>query len=691
RKRARWLKMRGIEKDFSPIKPDSLNVRCVGRWSYGPSWEITGKIIANNTYLFLSRGSGVSVLKFIPPDSIELLSDINASGLVMEAIVKDTLLFLGCYNFGIEIYNISNLTNPRRVNWIITSQNNFFIKDTFLYLISEDTFKIYNISNPLNPILLGQVRDSGYSIYVSGNYAYLGDRWGLYILDVSNPRVPRRISSWGTHIEAVWVKENYCYLTTGSEGGNRFYVLDVSNPRNPYELGYLDNMAGRYDIYVIDYFVYLPNFDIIDVSIPNFPTRISGCGLPGWKEAVWTNNPFGYSFVACYYEGLAIVNINDPTNPYLQKRSILRASDSYKIIVKENIGYLANNLCGIKILDLSDISLPKEIGSYDTLGWDPSLYSLAIEDSFAYLHWPLPGQPYYFHSVNISDPRNLIPYGYAPLLNGMRDIAIRDNYAYVAEDYYFEIFNVANPRQPYLVGRCNSLDMTGGLCLKDTFAYIASSFGWAIINIANPINPTMINTINMYSSWGISVVDSFAYLFCGYLRDTLSIWNIINPYNPYKVSSIYIRSTGYDVVVNNGLAYVGSRLGLLIIDVSDPLTPREIGFYNTPYYVRRVFYHHPYIYCACFSAGVIILEYLLPAIKEIYSQSKMSKIKIFPNPFIKNEINDININKIVIYNILGKEVMRNKLDLRNLKKGIYFICLLDEKEKLNKKIIKIRR
>ncbi|MCS7250494.1 MAG: hypothetical protein NZ608_06160, partial [candidate division WOR-3 bacterium] len=455
RKRARWLRMRGIEKEFSSIKPDSLNVRCVGRWSYGPSWEITGKIIANNTYLFLSRGSGVSVLKFIPPDSIELLSDINASGLVMEAIVKDTLLFLGCYNFGIEIYNISNLTNPRRVNWIITSQNNFFIKDTFLYLISEDTFKIYNISNPLNPILLGQVRDSGYSIYVSGNYAYLGDRWGLYILDVSNPRVPRRISSWGTHIEAVWVKENYCYLTTGSEGGNRFYVLDVSNPRNPYELGYLDNMAGRYDIYVIDYFVYLPNFDIIDVSIPNFPTRISGCGLPGWKEAVWTNNPFGYSFVACYYEGLAIVNINDPTNPYLQKRSILRASDSYKIIVKENIGYLANNLCGIKILDLSDISLPKEIGSYDTLGWDPSLYSLAIEDSFAYLHWPLPGQPYYFHSVNISDPRNLIPYGYAPLLNGMRDIAIRDNYAYVAEDYYFEIFNVANPRQPYLVGRCN--------------------------------------------------------------------------------------------------------------------------------------------------------------------------------------------------------------------------------------------
>lgn len=80
----RWLKERGIEDDFHFIKPDSLNVRCVGRWSYGPSWEIMGKNIGNNTYLFLSRESGVSILRFIPPDSIELLSDINASRLVMD-------------------------------------------------------------------------------------------------------------------------------------------------------------------------------------------------------------------------------------------------------------------------------------------------------------------------------------------------------------------------------------------------------------------------------------------------------------------------------------------------------------------------------------------------------------------------------------------------------------------------------
>ena len=42
---ARWLELHGIKDDYysKPFNRDSLNVRCVGRWSYGPSYEITEK------------------------------------------------------------------------------------------------------------------------------------------------------------------------------------------------------------------------------------------------------------------------------------------------------------------------------------------------------------------------------------------------------------------------------------------------------------------------------------------------------------------------------------------------------------------------------------------------------------------------------------------------------------------------
>jgi len=249
--------------------------------------------------------------------------------------------------------------------------------------------------------------------------------------------------------------------------------------------------------------------------------------------------------------------------------------------------------------------------------------------------------------------------------------------------------------------------MTGGLCIKDTFVYIASSFGWAIINVVDPSNPRMINSISMHSSWGMSVVDTFAYIFAGYARDSLSIWSIANPYNPYRISSIYIRRSGYDVVVESGLAYVGSKLGLSVIDVSDPLNPREIGFYVTPDYVRRVFYRSPYIYCACFSAGMCIFEYLPTSIKEKKEGDvSLPLFNLLQNPVFDKVVIRFNIQKggkyeISIYDVLGKLVISKVLKVEksqkekvlkfsNLSDGVYFISIREDTQKHIRKVVKIK-
>lgn len=94
RQRAHWLKERGIDYPgyTSPLLRDSLNMRCVGRWSYGPAYDITGRITEHDTILFLARGSGVSVLRFHggAQPGVTLLSDINAVGLVHRVVVQDS-------------------------------------------------------------------------------------------------------------------------------------------------------------------------------------------------------------------------------------------------------------------------------------------------------------------------------------------------------------------------------------------------------------------------------------------------------------------------------------------------------------------------------------------------------------------------------------------------------------------------
>jgi hypothetical protein len=689
---ARWLELHGVQDDYSkPFNRDSLNVRCVGRWSYGPSYEITGKTVSNNTYLFLSRGSGVSILRFVSADSIELLSDINASGLVMQSIVKDTLLYVGCLGVGVEIYNIANLQNPRLINRIITAQNDFFIKDTLLYTISNDTFKIINIANPLSPNTLGAISESGVNVYVSGNYAYIADRWGLYILNVSNPANPTQIASWGTHVVAVFVKDTFCYLTTGNTAGDAFYILNVSNPSAPYELSHINNRYGE-DIYVIDYFAYVPGY-IIDVSNPSFPTTIYSLVLPGSAKAVWVKSPFTYCFLAYDYEGLHIIDISDPTNP-IRDTSILKADYSYKILVRDTLGYLANFFDGIKIINFSQINTPVEIGFYDTIGAYNWNYTVALKDSYAFLEWyhPFSG---YLHSINISDPRHPTPVGNTQIIDNIVDIIIRDTFAYIVEGYRFQIYNIANPHQMRLLGDCHLSNGAGCIFLKDSLAYVGS-LPSPIININDPSNPVIIGNIPE-GPYGIFVKDSFAFFAINY--GGLQIWSVANPASPYLIDTIYYQR-GYDVIVHDTFAYFGG-LDFRILNIANPNNIFEIGRYTTPDRVRKLTYYNNLIYACCTEGGLCIFEQLPSGIEENHNEISITKVlKITPNPTSSrfnlelNRIDDV----VLVYNLAGELVKQvnwskqnRQIDISNLPDGVYFLSSKHSNNKILSKVVKISR
>ena len=99
RMRASWLRERGIEDPYyTSVRTDSgSGLLCIGRWSFGPSYDVDGRVTPSETLVALARGSGVSLLMFSRQDSlsIQLLSDINAEGLMCRVKVADTLLYVG--------------------------------------------------------------------------------------------------------------------------------------------------------------------------------------------------------------------------------------------------------------------------------------------------------------------------------------------------------------------------------------------------------------------------------------------------------------------------------------------------------------------------------------------------------------------------------------------------------------------
>ena len=106
--------------------------------------------------------------------------------------------------------------------------------------------------------------------------------------------------------------------------------------------------------------------------------------------------------------------------------------------------------------------------------------------------------------------------------------------------------------------------------------------------------------------WDVFVQDNYAYV-CA--DGVLLILDVSVPSNPKNVGTVALPDMALGVYVQGGLAYVADgSSGLRIIDVSVPSSPSEVGFYDTPGSLG-VYVQGGLAYVADYSAGLIILRY----------------------------------------------------------------------------------
>jgi hypothetical protein len=79
-------------------------------------------VTGSDTIICLTRGSGASLIHFRFHDSLtlDLLSDVDCSGITSRAIIKGTLVYCGMNQggTGIEVWGISDPTSPQRLSYV---------------------------------------------------------------------------------------------------------------------------------------------------------------------------------------------------------------------------------------------------------------------------------------------------------------------------------------------------------------------------------------------------------------------------------------------------------------------------------------------------------------------------------------------------------------------------------------------
>ena len=141
-----------------------------------------------------------------------------------------------------------------------------------------------------------------------------------------------------------------------------------------------------------------------------------------------------------------------------------------------------------------------------------------------------------------------------------------------------------------------------------------------------------------------------------------------------------LPSNGWVTASTNPFVYVGLPPGCNVFFVRSVCSTTDVS---------------PWTAVASSGCPINITNYLATLSNNDFSINNDNNIKVFPNPSstIFKIVSDTNIDKITIFDTLGKEILtqtqnNNEVNIEKLSKGIYLIEIFSENEKVYKKLIK---
>jgi len=495
--------------------------------------------------------------------------------------------------------------------------------------------QIVDISNPRNPLLLGSygfICNSFSSLYVAGDVAYLGIDYSVNLVDVSNPQTPTRLGAQGTssYVWDVFVFDGLAYVANAASGlqiidvtnpsspqlrglfdtqgyaygvhvsGGMAYVaeaasglqiIDVTNPSSPQLSGSFDTQGTAYGVYVSGGRAYVADYDrglqVLDVSVPSQPAPLGAYDTPGVALNVFLLGDL--AFIADYQNGVQVVDVSIPQAPKLHS-SYDTPWEARGVYICDNLAYIADGASGgLRIFDVSDPLRPTLRGAYDTPGEAMAVY---VFGGLAYIADGNSGLQIIDVS-NVATPSFLCSCdtpGFA------RDVQVRGNFAYVADGAGgLQIIDVSNSSQPMSIGSYSTASYANAICVSGGLAYIACNYpaGLQIVDVSSPSTPVPIASCSNFGGDGrdISVTGGRAYVGYGSWNSWdwlfgggLAIIDVADPWHPVVRSVYGTNGQADNVLISDNLAYVVSKMtwgsgGLLVIDVSNPSQPLEVGWY----------------------------------------------------------------------------------------------------------------
>lgn len=558
---------------------NSTNPILLGVYEFeGPYPYFTDFVVYNNYLLITDVSNGILLVNIQNLYNPTLSSIYNTEGSPYSIRINDEYAYVS-NDDNFIIMDISTPSNPVELgNW---SEENVFIGDRFdffdskIYFLNWNDLYIIDVSNPNNPteIINFHVNGAANSISVINDYLYVSiPEIGFRIIDISDFQNPIELSTYNTSIANIVSGANNHFIINDiavvADWYNGAHIIDISNPSQPTELSHHLTQSWAYDIKFEDNIAYLVDgaygLVVMDITDPQYPVEINHINLPSWNYSNSIEITENYLFICNSWEGIRIL---DKTS--LDEIGFYTLDDkiyNVKISENENLMYVPAMSNGLKIINIENPNNPYQIGEYPAPeGSD--FFDLSLYENFIYIsnyhgeYFILdildPTNPSFLSSIQTSD-------------NGGNHLAINFPYLYAADGYEgLQVINISNPMNPFIE---NTLIGSFGWNVDLTDNYLLYTYPLCIFDLSNPSSPELLDTAGFPgSAKAATEIDNYIYLANGYgglyvlnyqpsninpsnliKPSLLNLCNYPNPFNPATTISFSIPETSIvDVTVFN--------------------------------------------------------------------------------------------------------------------------------------------
>jgi hypothetical protein len=524
---------------------DPLNPVCLGK--YQTQFVVNDMDVLGDMLCVLKVGRGLLLLDISDPRDIRTISQTAVPGSINSlAVTEDSLLTIASGTTGLLFYSIADPETPQYLGEIELSQKGFtevVCQDDLAYAIYRKTwlndggFAVVDLSNSPDFTILSENKIFGVEalpecgLDIEGDTLFVaGTQGGMGVWDVSDPQAPSRYGGYGgAFIPGVLMRwptrvtygGGYAYTIAPDRfnypGRNEACVVDISDLTDPHPVGIIDPPDWiRKAVGSGDYAYVASSTDgliVVDISSPGEPVISKNMDVFNiYFNASELLYEDGLVYATGGNQGLAVISVEDPTDPQLIGQFLDWASDRRGIDKQGDLVAVtgsAVNPAPPGWLLLLDVSTPTNPQLVAFVEWDVNIFSVDLVGRFAVV-----GFADGMGIFDISDPFNPTMISETSTGSGSNDVVVSGSVAFAGDrSSNLVILDVSDPFNPVQISTLPTPGVPLDMELNGNILYIANDLNMLVVDVSDVNNPVITDIVKVNgSAEGVSYNDGLIFL-----------------------------------------------------------------------------------------------------------------------------------------------------------------------------------